>query len=144
VMFSMFAAATVMLSFPSSWATKHWYDPVVLNFWLNHVFAIALPLWMLAARRLKPKAKFILPVAGCVVAFFLAVYGISEILMRNGLLTLENTYSYVYLPEGVGLLEWLHGLIPVPCFYLAPLIPPMLGFFWLLARIFRSYEVTEF
>ena len=143
-MFSMFAAATVMLSFPKSWATMHWYDPPVLNFWLNHVFAIALPLWMLAAGRLKPQKKCILPVAGCVIAYFLVVYGCCEWLMGAGKLALEDTFSYVYNPEGVGLLEWLYKLIPVPCFYLAPLIPAMLAFFWALTWMFRNYNVKPY
>jgi len=143
-MFSMFAAATVMLSFPRSWATMNWYDAPVLNFWLNHVFAIALPLWMMAAGRLKPQKKYILPVAGCVVAYFLVVYGCSEWLMGAGKLALENTFSYVYDPEGVGLLEWLYKLIPVPCFYLAPLIPAMLAFFWALTRVFQNYKVQPY
>ena len=58
-MFSMFAAATVMLSIPSRFADDLWYYPDFLNFWLNHVFAIALPLWMMAAGRLKPQKKYI-------------------------------------------------------------------------------------
>ena len=143
-MFSMFAAATVMVSIPARFASAPWYDGDFLNFWLNHVFAIALPLWMLASRRFKPQKKYILPVAGCVVAYFLVVYGVSEWLMSAGRLTVENSYSYVYDPEGVGLLEWLFKLIPVPCLYLVPLIPPMLGFFWLLTFIFKKYEVQPF
>jgi len=144
IMFSMFAAATVMLSIPSRFANDAWYSPDFLNFWLNHVFAIALPLWMLAARRLKPQKKYILPVAGCVVAYFLVVYGCTEWLHAVGKVPLTQTFSYVYDPAGVGLLEWMYGLIPVPCFYLAPLIPPMLGFFWVLTRIFKRYAVGPF
>lgn len=144
IMFSMFAAATVMLSIPKRFADGPWYDPDFLNFWLNHVFAIALPLWMLAAGRLKPQKKYILPVAGCVVVFFLACYGCTEWLHGTGALAQTTTFSYVYDPEGVGLLEWLYGLIPVPCFYLAPLIPPMLGFFWLLTWIFRNCNVESY
>lgn len=143
-MFSMFAAATVMFSIPSRFANDAWYSPDFLNFWINHVFAIALPLWMMAAGRLKPQKKYILPVAGCVIAYFLIVYGCSEWLMSAGKLTIENSFSYVYDPEGVGLLEWLYKLIPAPCFYLVPLIPPMLGFFWLLTYLFRDYEVERF
>ena len=144
IMFSMFAAATVMLSIPKRFADDAWYSPDFLNFWLNHVFAIALPLWMMAARRLKPQKKYILPVAGCVVAYFLVVYGCTEWLHGIGVLPLSQTFSYVYDPSGVGLLEWMYGLISVPCFYLAPLIPPMLGFFWGLVWLTRNYEVRPF
>ena len=142
--FSMFAAATVMVSFPRSWANLKWYDTTVLNFWLNHVFAIALPLWMLAAGRLKPQKKYILPVSICVIGYFLAVYGASEWLISKGLLKVENAFSYVYDPGGIGLLEWLYELIGLPCFYLAPLIPAMVAFFWLLTVIFRNYTVQPY
>ena len=45
-LFSMFAAATTLVSLSAAWKTLKWYDPVVLNSWLNHTFAIALPLFM--------------------------------------------------------------------------------------------------
>ena len=144
IMFSMFAAATVMLSIPSRYANDAWYSPDFLNFWLNHVFAIALPLWMFAAGRLKPQKKYVLPVAGCVVVYFLIVYGGTEWLRGIGKLAADKSFSYVHNPGGVGLLEWLFRLIPVPCFYLAPLIPPMIGFFWGLWWLFRNREVTPF
>ena len=144
IVFSMFAASTVMLGIPKRFADDAWYSPDFLNFWLNHVFAIALPLWMMAAGRLKPQKKYILPVAGCVVAYFLVVYGCTEWLHGIGVLPLSQTFSYVYDPSGVGLLEWMYGLISVPCFYLAPLIPPMLGFFWGLVWLTRNYEVRPF
>lgn len=143
-MFSMFAAATVMLTIPSRYASSEWYSPDFLNFWLNHVFAIALPLWMLAAKRLKPKKEYIIPVSICVIVYFLAVYGCTEWLHASGKLPESTTFSYVYDPKGVALLEWLYKLIPTPCFYLAPLIPPMLGFFWLLTWLFRNYKTTNF
>lgn len=151
IMFSMFAAATVMLSFPSSWQNLEWYYPTVMNFWLNHVFAIALPLWMLAAGRLKPQKKYIIPVAVCVVVYFLAVYGCGEWMIASGRYARETvytdafpyTFSYVYKPDGIGM-GWLKDLIPFDCLYLAPLIPPMLGFFWVLYRIFRGYPVMPY
>ena len=144
IMFSMFAAATVMLSIPKRYADGPWYDLDLMNFWFNHVFAIALPLWMLAAGRLKPQKKHILPVAVCVVVYFLVSYGCTEWLHTTGKLPESTTFSYIYDPEGVGLLELLYEWIPVPCFYLVPLIPPMLGFFWLLALLFKNYEVQPF
>lgn len=144
IMFSMFAASTTLVSLSSAWVNLNWWDLEILNSWLNHSFAIALPLWMLAAGRLKPQKKYILPVTGCVIAYFLAVYGISEYLIGRGIMTLEKTYSFIYDTDGIGVFEMLYKLIPVPCFYLVPLIPPMLGFFWLLARIFQNWKVEPF
>ena len=138
VMFSMFAAATVMLSIPSRYATAAWYDPDFLNFWLNHVFAIALPLWMVASGRLKPQKKYIIPVSVCVILYFLTVYGGTELLRALGEIAPDKSFSYVHDPAGIGLLEWIYKLIPTPCFYLAPLIAPMLGFFYLLALAFEK------
>ena len=142
--FSMFAAATALVSLPKSWEALDWYAPTILNSWLNHVFAIALPLWMLAARRLKPQKKYILPVAGCVVGYFVIVYGCTEWLHAVGRLPEEKTFSFVYDPGGVALLEWLHKLIPIPLLYLVPLIPAMVGFFWLLTWLFRNYKVHRY
>ena len=142
--FSMFAAATALVSLPKSWAALDWYAPTILNSWLNHVFAIALPLWMLAARRLKPQKKYILPVAGCVVGYFVIVYGCTEWLHAVGRLPEEKTFSFVYDPGGVALLEWLHKVIPIPLLYLVPLIPAMVGFFWLLTWLFRNYKVHRY
>ena len=141
VMFSMFAAATVMLSIPSRYATAEWYSPDFLNFWLNHVFAISLPLWMVSAGRLRPQKKYIIPVSICVIVYFLIVYGGTEWLHSIGELAPTKTFSYVHDPAGIGLLEWLYELIPVPCFYLIPLIPPMLGFFYLLALAFEKLPI---
>ena len=144
IMFSMFAAATVMLSIPKRYADVPWYDLELMNFWFNHVFAIALPLWMLAAGRLKPQKKYIIPVAVCVVAYFLVSYGCTEWLHATGKIPESTTFSYIYDPAGIPPLEMLYKLIPVPCFYLAPLILPMLGFFWLLAHMFRNHEVQPY
>ena len=147
VMFSMFAAATVMLSIPSRYAADAWYDADFLNFWLNHVFAIALPLWMVAAKRLKPKKEYVTSVAVCVIIYFLVVYGGTEILRDLGKIAADKSFSYVHDPAGVGLLEVIYKLIPVPCIYLIPLIPPMFGFFYLLVWLFGKIpafsQVTE-
>ena len=144
IMFSMFAASTTLVSLSSAWVNLNWWDLEILNSWLNHAFAIAVPLWMLAAGRLKPQKKYILPVTGCVIAYFLAVYGISEYLIGKGIMTLAKTYSFIYDTDGIGVFEMLYKLIPVPCFYLVPLIPFMIGFFWLLARIFQNWKVEPF
>ena len=70
IMFSVFAACTTFVGLPSEWAEHNWYDITILNFWLNHVFAVALPIWMFAARRLKPKKEYAFKITICVVAYF--------------------------------------------------------------------------
>ena len=100
--FSMFAAATALVSLPKSWEALDWYAPTILNSWLNHVFAIALPLWMLAARRLKPQKKYILPVAGCVVGYFVIVYGCTEWLHAVGRLPEDENILDTAGQKGTG------------------------------------------
>lgn len=143
-MFSMFAACTTLVSVSRDFADNNWYDVTVLNSWMNHVFAIALPLWMVATRRLKPQKKYILPVSGCVALYFLVSYVCTERLHKTGWLPLTKTFSFVHDPGGVGLLEWLYELIPVPFFYLVPLALPMVAFFWFLTWLFRNYRVQPF
>lgn len=144
IFFSMFAACTFMVSVPSDFANHNWYDVTVLNSWLNHTFAIALPLWMLAAGRLKPQKKYILPVLACVAVYFVAVYACTEWLHSTGDLAMGTTFSFVYDPGKVGLLEWLWELNPKPFYYLLPLAVPLYGFFWLLAWLFRNYTVRPY
>ncbi len=144
IMFSMFAACTYMFSPPSSFASCNWYDVTVLNSWLNHTFAIALPLWMVAAGRLKPKKEYIIPVTIAVALYFIAVYGCTEWLHAAGKLPMDTTFSFVYSPDGVSVLQWLYSMIPMPFFYLVPLAVPMLVFFWLLSHLFRNYPVQPY
>lgn len=144
IFFSMFAACTFMFSVPGDFAGKSWYSSTVLNSWLNHTFAIALPLWMLAAGRLKPQKKYVLPVLACVAVYFVAVYACTEWLHASGALDPNTSFSFVYDPGKVGILEWLWDLNPKPFYYLVPLAVPMFGFFWLLAWLFRNYTVRPF
>ncbi len=144
IFFSLAAACTYMISLPTSFANNNWYDVTVMNSWLNHTFAIALPLWMLAAGRLKPQKKYILPVTICVIAYFIVVYGCTEWLHSTGALAKDTTFSFVYDPGKIGPLVWMYKLIPMPFFYLIPLIPPMVGFFWLMTWLFRNYKVQPY
>ena len=113
VMFSMFAAATVMFSIPSRYAAVPWHDAEFLNFWLNHVFAIALPLWMVAAKRLRPKREYITSVAVCVIIYFLVVYGCTEVLRDLGKIAPDKSFSYVHDPGGILPLELLYKVISI-------------------------------
>lgn len=144
IFFSMFAASTTLISVPSDWAMRNWTDLTVMNSWINHTFAIALPLWMLAAGRLKPQKKYILPVSVSVLVYFVVVYGVSEWLMSAGKLTVKTSYSFVYDTSGIGVFELLYKLIPMPFFYLIPLLPVMVAFFWVMARLFRNYKVEPY
>lgn len=145
IFFSMFAASTTLFSLSSSWKNLEWYDIQIMNSLINHVLIVALPLWMLAARRLKPRKEYVIKVTIGVFVYFTVVAIIVTALMKNGVLTDPTPhYSFIYDTYGIGILEMLYELIPHPYFYLWPLLPVMFGFFCLLAWAFRKYEVKPF
>lgn len=138
IYFAMFAACTTLFSIPKSYASYEWYAPELLNFWCNHVFAIALPLWMFAAGKLKPQRKYILPVAGCVFGYFTFVYAASSAIVALGMTRIDSCgFSYVHDPRGMPLLTQMYSLIKIPYVYLLPLIPLMVGFFYLFSLPFN-------
>ena len=139
VFFSMFAACTTMFSIPSSISSYEWYNPIVLNFWFNHVFAIALPIWMIAAKCLRPEKKYIPLVSGCVFGYFTLVYLLTEALMALGVLAPGSSFSYVHNPKGMPLLTQLFELIGLPYVYLFPVIPIFVLFCYLWSWLFKRH-----
>lgn len=137
VFFSMFAAATTLFSFPKSMAVYEWYDPLVLNFWFNHVFAIALPLWMMAAGRLRPDRKYIPWVSASVFGYFTLVYIMTEALMAWGILPPGSSFSYVHDPKGMPIITQLYELIETPYIHLLPLFFVLIAVFYLWAMPFN-------
>lgn len=142
-MFSMFAAMTTFVSIPDFLASYNWYDAEVWTFWAFHVFAIAVPLWMMASRRLKPRKEYVLPVVLCVFAYFTIVYMVSATLIAFGHMTVETSHSFIYKSGNTFPLKQLYDLIGVPYFYLWPLIPVVYIFFRLQAFLFRNYELKR-
>ncbi|MBR5137096.1 MAG: YwaF family protein [Clostridia bacterium] len=144
IFFSLAAACTYMLSLPSNFASHNWYDVTILNSWLNHTFAIGLPLWMFAAGRLKPDKKYIWSVTLCVIAYFTVAYGCIEWLHSTGALAQNVSFSFIHDPGKIPFLVWFYKLIPMPYFYLFPLIPIMFGYFWVLAWFCRNRKAQPF
>ena len=142
--FSLFAALTTLISVPSSWETLNWNSPTILNFWIYHAFAIAWPVWMIASRRLKPEKKYALKVCLCVICYFTISAIIQTILIKYEIITINNSFSYIFNTKGNPLFNFLYNLIPVPFFYLLGLVPFMFLFFILLARIFKNYKTEPF
>ena len=143
VFFSMFAAATVLFSLPSSFASCEWYDVTVLNFLSNHLFAIALPLWMICAKRVYPNRKYIPLVSICVILYFTGVYFLTEGLMAANILPEGSSYSYVHDPKGMPVITTLYSLIGLPFVHLLPLIPVLVAFFYLWAFLFRKASARK-
>lgn len=144
VFFSAAAACTTFVSVSSAWANHNWYDLTVLNSWINHVFAVALPLWMVAARRLKPKKQYIWQVAGLVFIYFTVSYILCYCLMYAGVLPEGTSFSFLFDTGKIGLLQMLWDLIPKPYFYLYPLMLLMVAFFWVWSRAFKNYKTETY
>ena len=143
VYFAMFAASTTMFSFPKSYEVYNWYDIEVINFWCNHVFAVALPLWMMCAKRLYPDRKYIVKVTICVVLYFTLVFALTEWFMAVGILPKGSSFSYVHDPKGMPIITTLYELIGGPYVHLLPLFPVIVGFFYLWSLPFNKNKSTK-
>lgn len=139
--FSMFAAMTAHTSVSSSFRNLEWYNITVLNSWLNHMFAVALPMFMIAARRTKPKLNFVLPVAICVFGYFTGVAIISHFLIKGGMLIPENSFSFIYDRGQTAGFDLFYKIWPKDYFYLWLIFPFLIIYFYILAIAFKKYKV---
>ena len=142
-MFSMFAASTTLFALSKDWANLNWYDINIINSWLNHTFAIALPLWMFSARILKPKKEYILKVTIMVIIYFILSFVIQEILKASNDIYSSLNLSFIYGDKSIFVFDYLYKTIKLPCFYLFPLIPFMILFFIGLKKLFNKYKLIE-
>lgn len=133
--FSMFAASTTFISYSSSLAKLNWNDITVMNFWLNHLAAVALPLFMLASGRFKPEKKYIPMVTIAMVVYFLIAWLGNYYLITYEGYRIEDTFSFIYNTYKNPLLETLYKLIPMPFVYMLPLLPIVVGWFYLIEFI---------
>lgn len=138
IFFSMFAASTTLFSIPVSFNSYKWNDITILNFWFNHVFAIALPLWMLSSKRLYPNKKYIPIVSICVFLYFSIVYLATEGLMALNILPPGSSFSYVHDPKGMPVISTLYKIIGIPFVHLIPIFPVLIGFFYLWSIPFKN------
>ena len=143
IFFAMFAASTTLFALNTRWAELMlpWYHPDVLSSWIYHTFAIVCPLWMLAAGRLRPERKYVLPVSACVFGYFSVVYTICEILKGKGIIAQTQNFSYIYNASGTPLLTQLFDLIGVVFWYLAPAFVVLIAFFYAFSMPFTRRVV---
>ncbi len=142
-MFSMFAASTTLIALSKDWRNLEWYDINIINSWLNHTFAIALPLWMLSARLLKPKKEYILKVSILIVLYFIGSYVIQELLKSKEIISMNANYSFIYGDQSIFIFDYLYKIIKMPFFYMLPLLPILILFFIVLTKIFKKYSLKE-
>lgn len=141
--FSMWAAITAHTSVARSFQTLPWYSTTVLNSWFNHMFAVALPLFMIASRRTKPKMKYVLPISASVFAYFSVVALISHFLIQAGVMIPENSFSFIYDRGQTAGFAFFYKLWPMDYFYLWLIFPFVVLFFCAQAFLFKRYRCDE-
>lgn len=144
VYFSMFAAMSTFVAYPPDVQKSMWYSVVTLTFWINHSLIVAVPLMMIASRRLKPRKEYIWKVVLCLIVYFLMAFLGNMILNDFDFENITYNLSYTMNPNAVMILKPLWNLIPIPFVYLLPLLPIFVLLFYLFAFLFRKYEVREF
>ncbi|WP_342668041.1 hypothetical protein [Acholeplasma equifetale] len=120
-MFSMLAASTAFVFYDYDIANNQWYSLNTINFWVNHLVIVLLPLLFVASNRFKPKVSYLLPVMFSAF-LYVALSGIfSWYLIEFQGVPRESTYSYVFYPEVNAVFRYLYTLIPIYFVYLIPI-----------------------
>lgn len=141
--FSMPAALSTFVAYPSDVANSTWNSLVCLNFWIDHACVVLVPLLMIATRRFKPDLKYVKKVTLCVLCYFFIAFLGNWALNGFSFETIHYNFSYTMNDGNIMILKPLYKLIPIPFVYLLPLAIPIYFIFWLVAYLFRKYEVTE-
>lgn len=140
--FSMFAAMSTFVAYPSDVENSMWYSVVTLNFWLDHMLVVAVPLMMISARWFKPQKKYVLWVVLCLVVYF-GVAFFANFAFNGWQINGSHNHSYTMNDGGIMILKPLFKLIPIPYVYLLPLLIPFAAAFYLLAYLFKDYKIKE-
>ncbi len=134
--FSMLAAASTFVAYPSDVQNSMWHSVITLNFWLDHMMVVAVPLMMISAKWFRPQKKYVLWVSLCVLAYFLVAFFANYAL--NGFsMSGPHNHSYTMNDGGIMVLKPFYKLIPVPFVYLLPIFPFMLGLFYVMSLPFE-------
>ncbi len=141
--FSMPAALSTFVTYPSDVANSMWYDIVSLNFWIDHACVVATPLLMVASRRFKPRLEYVNKVILCVFIYFFATFIANFAFNGFSFETINYNFSYTMESGSIMILEPIFKLIPVPFIYLLPLLPPIYFLFWLVAYLFKNYKTFD-
>ena len=140
--FSMPAALSTFVTYPSDVQNSMWYSPVALTFWINHLFIALTPILMIASKRFKPHIKYIPKVLLCIIIYFGLAFFVNFAL--NGWsVSGDSNLSYTMDSGGIMILKPLFKLIPIPYLYLLPLIPILAIVYYLIAFMFKNYIVKE-
>ena len=141
--FSMPAALSTFVAYPSDVANSTWNSIVCLNFWIDHACIVIVPLLMIASKRFKPDLKYVPKVLMCVFAYFLFAFLGDWMLNNFSFENINYNYSYTMHDDGIMVLKPIYKLIPIPFVYLLPLLILLYFIFWIEAYLFRNFKTTE-
>ena len=140
--FSMPCALSTFVTYVSDVENSMWYSVVTLNFWIDHLLVVLVPLLMIAARWMKPQKKYVLWVCLCVLAYF-GVCFFANYALNGVSISGPHNHSYTMSPDGIMVLVPLFKLIPIPFIYLLPMLPVCGILFYLVALCFTKYKTLD-
>ena len=140
--FSMPCALSTFVTYVSDVEQSMWYSIVTLNFWLDHLLAVAVPLMMIAARWFKPQIKYVPWVCLCILVYFGCCF-LANFAFNGWQINGPHNHSYTMRPGGIMILVPLFKIIPIPFVYLLPLLPACALLFYLVALCFKKYKTID-
>ena len=140
--FSMPAAASTFIAYPSNVAGSMWYSVITLNFWIDHMMVVLIPLLMISAKWFKPEKKYVKWVILCIIVYFLSAF-VANYCFNGFSLDGPHNHSYTMNDGNILILKPLYNLIPVPFVYLLPLTPILYLIFYLESLCFQKYKIKK-
>ena len=140
--FSMPAALSTFVTYPSDVENSLWYSLVTITFWVNHLFIALTPILLVASKRFKPHINYVPKVVVCIMLYFGAAFLVNYAI--NGWsVTGGSNLSYTMSSGSIMILKPLFKLIPIPYVYLLPIVPVLLLIYYLIAFAFKNYKLKD-
>ena len=140
--FSMPCALSTFVTYVSDVENSMWYSIVTLNFWIDHLLVVAVPLMMIAARWFKPQKKYIPWICLCILIYFGCCF-IANFALNGWQTSGPHNHSYTMSSGGILVLVPLFKLIPIPFVYLLPMLPICALLFYLISIPFKNYKTID-
>jgi len=138
--FSMPAALSTFVTYPSDVQNSMWYSIVTLTFWVNHLFIALVPILLVASKRFKPRINYVHKVIICIILYFGAAF-LANYAINGWNIVGESNLSYTMEAGSIMILKPLFKLIPIPYVYLLPIVPALVLIYYLIALVFKKYKL---
>ena len=139
--FSMPAALSTFVTYPSDVSSSMWFSHITLTFWINHLFIALVPILMVASKRFKPHINYIPKVLVCMAIYFGLAF-LANYAFNGWSISGDSNLSYTMGSGSIMILKPLFKLIPIPYVYLLTLLPAIAILFYLVALAFKKYKLT--